>query len=93
MAKQKEIHFIFNGKEIKGIEGQPIAAALFNNGIRAIRQCEVTGEQRGVYCGIGHCFECRATVNGIPGIRTCLTLIEENMIVTSNLTGVQNDEV
>ncbi|SOC02982.1 2Fe-2S iron-sulfur cluster protein [Ureibacillus xyleni] len=91
-VKQKEIRFNFNGKEIKGHEGQPIAAALFDNGIRAIRYCDVTGELRGIYCGIGHCFECRATVNGISGIRTCLTPIEENMNVASNLTGVQYDE-
>lgn len=82
-GKSGEINFVFNGKNLKGVEGQPIAAALMVNGIRSIRNCEITGEARGIYCGIGHCFECRATVNGIPSQRTCLTLIEEGMIVTS----------
>ncbi|MER2107573.1 MAG: (2Fe-2S)-binding protein [Solibacillus sp.] len=80
----KEIHFMFNGKLLKGIEGQPVAAALITNAIRSIRTCEITGEARGIYCGIGHCYECRATINGKPGKRTCLTLLKEDMIVTSS---------
>lgn len=83
MGNSEEINFLFNGKKLKGVEGQPIAAALMAHGIRSIRNCEVTGEARGIYCGIGHCFECRATVNGVPSQRTCLTLIEEGMIVMS----------
>lgn len=80
----KKVSFIFNGKCLTGYKGQPIAAALYANGIRTIRYCEVTGEPRGIFCGIGHCFECRATVNGIPSKRTCLTLLEEGMIVSSD---------
>ncbi|TSI03151.1 (2Fe-2S)-binding protein [Lysinibacillus sp. BW-2-10] len=95
MTMEKEITFSFNGKQYKGIAGQTIAAALFANGIRAIRKCEVTGEMRGVYCGIGHCYECRATINDVPNIRTCLTCLEDNMIISSesNLTtGEMQDE-
>ena len=82
--QQKEISFTFNGKRLKGIEGQPIAAALMANGIRAIRTCQVTGESRGIYCGIGHCYECRATINQKRNIRTCLTCLEANMDITSD---------
>ncbi|WP_332651141.1 (2Fe-2S)-binding protein [Lysinibacillus sp. 54212] len=78
-----EINFMFNGKLLTGIEGQPVAAALIANGIRSIRNCEITGEARGIYCGIGHCYECRATINGTPSKRTCLTLLKEGMVVTS----------
>lgn len=82
--EEKVVSFTFNGKRIKGIEGQPIAAALMANGIRAIRTCTVTGEPRGIYCGIGHCYECRATVNQKRSIRTCLTCLEDNMDITSD---------
>lgn len=80
----REIHFMFNGKLLKGLEGQPIAAALITNGIRSIRNCELTGEARGIYCGIGHCYECRATIDGMPSKRTCLTVLKEGMVVSSN---------
>lgn len=79
----KQIKFYFNGKEFPGIDGEAIAAALMANGIRSIRVCEITGESRGIYCGIGHCYECRAEVDGIPNIRTCLTPIQPGMKVFS----------
>lgn len=31
----------------------------------------VTGEPRGPLCGMGICFECRATIDGKPHVRTC----------------------
>lgn len=80
---KQTIRFSFNGEEMIGHEGEPIAAALMANGITAIRVCEVTGEPRGVYCGIGHCYECRAEVDGIPNVRTCLSPLKRNMSVLS----------
>lgn len=80
---RKEVSFIFNGRELWGLEGEPIAATLLANGIRTLRRHEKSGRPRGIYCGIGHCYECRVTVNGIPGIRSCLTPLEEGMIIQS----------
>jgi sarcosine oxidase subunit alpha len=67
------IDFYFDRKKLSGYDGEPIAASLLANGIKTIRACEVTGENRGLFCGIGHCYECRAEVNGVPNVRTCLT--------------------
>lgn len=85
MESAKEIVFSFNGKQISTIEGLPVAAALMENGVKAIRRCDKTNEARGIYCGIGHCFECRATIDGIPNRRTCLTLAKNGMVVTTNV--------
>ncbi|MBD8006305.1 (2Fe-2S)-binding protein [Bacillus norwichensis] len=71
--KSKEIEFYFNNKKLTGYEGEPIAASLLAHGIKTLRTCEITGETRGIFCGIGHCYECRADVDGISNIRTCLT--------------------
>ncbi|MEW9502652.1 (2Fe-2S)-binding protein [Jeotgalibacillus marinus] len=80
---EKEVPFYFNGKQLIGNEYEPIAAALLANGIRALRLCDTTGEYRGVFCGIGHCYECRAEVDGIPNVRTCLTPLTEGTKVSS----------
>lgn len=80
---ERMVRFSFNNDEMTGYEGEPIAAALMANGITAIRVCEVTGEPRGVYCGIGHCYECRAEVDGVPNVRTCLSPLRQNMSVLS----------
>lgn len=80
---QKEMTFTFDGKKYIGYEGDTIASALLAHGIRKLRVHEETGSPRGIYCNIGHCFECRVTVDGKPGIRACLTEINANMVIES----------
>jgi len=65
--------FRWKGKPIAARHGEPIAAALLAAGIRCLRMSETHREPRGVYCGIGHCMECRVTVDGRTGVRACLT--------------------
>lgn len=81
--KQKRIEFYFNNEKLIGYEGEPIAASLLANGIKTIRKCDITGEGRGIFCGIGHCYECRAEVDGVPNVRTCLTLNRQGTRVFS----------
>ncbi|HEY3364047.1 MAG TPA: (2Fe-2S)-binding protein [Symbiobacteriaceae bacterium] len=80
------VSFIFNGQTVQGYEGEPIAAALLALGIRVLRRSEVNGEARGLYCGIGHCFECRVVVNGEPNLRSCLTPVRASIVVESAVT-------
>ncbi|QSQ08375.1 Hydrogen cyanide synthase subunit HcnA [Koleobacter methoxysyntrophicus] len=70
-----------DGREIKAIAGEPIAAALLAAGIKKFRMTEKTGEPRGVFCAIGRCTDCVMTVNGIPNIRTCVTPVENGMVI------------
>ncbi|NCU18031.1 (2Fe-2S)-binding protein [Pallidibacillus pasinlerensis] len=84
LEKKKEVRFFFNNKEYKGYENESIAAALLANGVRTLRYHEETSAPRGIYCNIGHCFECRVIVNGKQGIRACLTPLKENMEIESH---------
>lgn len=79
----KFVRFTFDGRTVEGVEGEPIAAALLAQGIRAFRHSEARGHARGIYCGIGHCFECRVAINGQAGFRACITPVEEGMVVAS----------
>mgnify|MGYP001007716014 CR=1 FL=1 len=83
LTNQTPITFTFDGVTYKGFEGDTIASALLANNIRQLRVHEETGAPRAIYCNIGHCFECRVTVNQAQGVRACMTPIEENMIVES----------
>jgi sarcosine oxidase, subunit alpha len=75
------VTFTFNGLEYQGLEGEPIAAALLAAGVRTLRHHEESGKPRGIYCNIGHCFECRVEVDGKQGVRACLTPVHEGMTV------------
>lgn len=92
-TEQKTIEFYFNHKKLNGYEGEPIAASLLANGIKTIRTCEITGENRGIFCGIGHCYECRAEVDGVPNVRTCLTPNREGIEVFSSNPSLNKGEL
>ncbi|MCF6410023.1 (2Fe-2S)-binding protein [Pseudalkalibacillus salsuginis] len=79
LADNKEVSFSFNGKNHNAVEGDTIASALLANGICTLRYHEESGNPRGVYCNIGHCFECRVKVGNSDIVRACLTPVEEGM--------------
>ncbi|MFS0638133.1 (2Fe-2S)-binding protein [Mesobacillus foraminis] len=83
LADRKLISFQFDGKAFEAYENETIAAALLANGIRELRVHEESGSPRGIYCNIGHCMECRVTVNDQANVRACLTIVEKGMKVES----------
>ncbi|MEW6264480.1 MAG: (2Fe-2S)-binding protein [Thermodesulfobacteriota bacterium] len=72
MAESETFEIEIDGRRIQAKKGQTIAAALLVSGLRTFRQTR-KDEPRGLFCGIGVCFECRMTVNGVPNTRTCVT--------------------
>jgi sarcosine oxidase subunit alpha len=71
-----------NGSELKVQAGLTVAAAILS--VRSSFRMSVAGELRGPLCGMGICFECRATVNGKPQQRTCQLICEEGMVVETD---------
>lgn len=53
--------------------GETIATVMIASGQRLLRNSSVSGEPRGLNCGMGICFECLVTVNGRPNLRACIT--------------------
>ncbi len=70
-----------NGVEMSVAADVSVAAALLNAGHTMFRR-SVTGAARGPVCGMGTCFECRVTIDGEPGRRSCLEPVREGMRVT-----------
>lgn len=65
--------FRFDGRTVPAHPGETIASALLAAGIRHLRTTRVHGRPRGLFCGIGSCFDCLVTVDGRPSQRACLT--------------------
>jgi hypothetical protein len=65
--------FRFEGRPVAAHPGETIAAALLAAGVRHLRTSRVHGRPRGLFCGIGSCFDCLVTVDGRPSQRACLT--------------------
>lgn len=70
-----------DGELIEAKRGEPIVAALLAVGIKVNRYTRKRHEPRGVFCGIGQCTDCVMVVNGIPNVRTCITPVEDGMII------------
>lgn len=85
LSDSKTVSFTFNGTKCEGIAGETVAASLFANNIRTFRVHEETGTPRSIYCNIGHCFECRVTINGKQNVRACMTVVEDRMVIQSGL--------
>lgn len=73
------VTFWWNGQEVQGQTGEPLAMALWALGIRTLGRNERTGEPRGLYCAIGQCYECRVIVDGRRDRRSCLEPVRIGM--------------
>lgn len=69
-----------DGVPLPAHPGETIAGALLASGRRAWRHTR-HGQPRGLFCGIGLCFDCLVTVNGTPNVRACLTPVAPGMVV------------
>ena len=72
-----------DGQVIEVEPGQTVAAALIAAGVRSWRRTRVDDRPRGVFCGIGVCFDCLATINGRPNLRACLVEAASGDVVTT----------
>ncbi|WP_316767784.1 (2Fe-2S)-binding protein [Streptomyces sasae] len=78
----------FDGREMAALPGQTVAAALWAGGVMSWRSTRGEGRPRGVFCGIGVCFDCLVTVNGRPNQRACLVPLRPgDAIRTQESTG------
>lgn len=77
----KPVTIYFDGQPVAALEGEPIAAALMNAGVRSFRTTAKRHEPRGIFCAIGRCTDCMMIVDGVPNTRTCVTPVRDGMQV------------
>lgn len=72
-----------NGVSVRLAAGSMVSAAVLQAGTSTFRR-SVTGEARGPLCGMGICFECRVTIDGVAHVRSCQTICEDGMDVRTD---------
>lgn len=77
----KTVTIYFDGQPIEALEGEPVASALMNAGVRSFRTTAKRHEPRGIFCAIGRCTDCMMIVDGVPNTRTCVTRVRDGMQV------------
>ncbi len=79
--KTEKVTFCFDGQEMNGNMGEPIAMALKANGVMIHRYTQKEHKPRGIFCAIGRCTDCVMIVDGKPNVRTCVTPLKDGMVI------------
>ena len=79
----ENVQLVVNGQAVCVPAGTTVAAALARAGIERFRR-SVSGDGRAPLCGMGICFECRVTIDGLAQRRSCQTLCENGMEVRTD---------
>ncbi len=76
------IRFQFDGRPVTAQPGQSVAAALWACDETVLRTTSVDGASRGLFCGMGVCFDCLVTIDGRANRQACLVPATEGLVVT-----------
>lgn len=81
VQRGKPIEVVVNGRKVKAFEGELVSTILLEEGIFVFGLKHNTGHPSGIYCGMGVCYECLVTVNGVANTRACQTVAEDQMTI------------
>lgn len=72
-----------NNQETEIPNGSTVATAIFATAAKSFRR-SMTGEKRFPLCGMGVCFECRVSIDGVKHQRSCQILAKEGMKILTD---------
>lgn len=86
IRRGESVHLSVDGREVTAFAGETVAAALLGAGIRVVRETGREQAPRGLFCGMGVCFECLTTIDGRPNQRACMTSVADGMRIVTRRT-------
>jgi D-hydroxyproline dehydrogenase subunit gamma len=81
LLRGTQVTVTVDGRPVVAHSGETVAAVLIAEGSPATRLTK-SGAPRGVFCGMGVCFDCLVVVDGIPNTRACMTWVRDGMAVS-----------
>ena len=85
IRRGRPLRFTFDGRDLEAFEGETVAAALLAEGYRTLRRTSGRGAPRGLFCGMGVCFDCLVQIDGRPNRQACLTRLRDGMRVETQI--------
>jgi sarcosine oxidase, subunit alpha len=74
------VTFTFDGREVHGVEGEPVAVALLAHGQSVISRSFRFHRPRGLMCSTGQCGWCECEIDGVPSVRSCRVPVREGLV-------------
>lgn len=72
-----------DGESVGGVVGQTIAGVILSGGSLGFRRTSGQDKPRGVFCGIGVCFDCLVVVNDVEDVRACQRRATQGDVVST----------
>jgi predicted molibdopterin-dependent oxidoreductase YjgC len=70
-----------DGEPVQAYPGETVATVLLALDRRTFRHTDHLHAPRGLFCGMGVCFDCLVTVDGQASVRACMTPVQAGMVV------------
>ena len=67
------------GVEIEATENESVGTFLLKRRQQVLRKTRFQDQPRGMFCGIGVCFDCVVTIDGVTNQRACITQLRSGM--------------
>jgi predicted molibdopterin-dependent oxidoreductase YjgC len=80
VSRGPELALTLDGRVVRAHLGETVATVLMAEEGLTVRTT-TRGAPRGVFCGMGTCFDCLVVVDGVPNTRACMTWVREGMEV------------
>ena len=82
MTEAATVELLVDGRSVRAPADVTVAVALLQNGVWSFRR-SVQGQPRAPLCGMGVCYECRLTIDGVPHERACMTRVAHGMEIST----------
>jgi predicted molibdopterin-dependent oxidoreductase YjgC len=83
LVRGPQVTVTIDGRAVTAYTGESVAAALMVDGTGDLAtRTTRAGDPRGLFCGMGVCFDCLVVVDGTPGTRACVTWVREGMSIS-----------
>jgi len=77
----KAVEVVVDGRAVQAFAGELVSTVLLAEGISVFGRKHQSGRTAGLYCGMGVCYECLVTVDGVHHIRACQTYVVDHMVI------------
>ncbi|GAB3038257.1 hypothetical protein GCM10027052_16790 [Parafrigoribacterium mesophilum] len=84
-AEPAPLTITVDGVAVTGLVGQSLAGVILAAGALGLRRTSHGDRPRGVFCGIGVCYDCLVEVNGLRDVRACQRrAVDGDVVVTQH---------
>ena len=78
LERGPRVSILLDGEPVEAYEGETVAAVLLARS-EVVTRTTAHGEPRGIFCGMGVCFDCLMVIDGVPNTRACMTWVREGL--------------